>query len=152
MESKPEAAALAADYIKIYYEVDEDSGENGYPDNWLLNFEGVYGKMRFKFVVVRPNEHTVDEYLGIADCKNDLPCYLRNGSGGIEIYETNQIEFEAGPSGGGGDVHLSVRLPLELVAESMRKVILRAEKCKLGFAEKSSNPSYNARKDLQKRP
>jgi hypothetical protein len=111
------------DCIRVHYDVDRDPGRMGtYQDSWMLHFTGRYGASQFLFVVTCPEDHSVEDWMALADGKRDLECYQGNGGGGCRL-KGNNIEFNANPSGGGGDVELTVSLPLALVARPLREAI-----------------------------
>jgi len=126
-------AADSADSIHIYCDVDS-SIEREDEIFWMLYIKGSHGKMRFEFVVTEPQLHTVGDWMDLADGKKNLLCYQGNGGGGFTI-KGSDIEFDANPSGAGGDVYLTVSLPLSLVAGPLRDVIKRAQAEGLPFAE-----------------
>jgi hypothetical protein len=126
---------LAENGIRVYYEVDRGAGcgDDDKADAWIMYFEGRYGPSRFKFAVCYPHHHSVDDWDALAAGQRNLDCYQGNGYGGVEIVG-DMLRFGAGPSGAGGDVDLTVDLPLALVAEPLRAAIRAAVAEGLRFA------------------
>jgi hypothetical protein len=130
--------APRSDSVRVYYEVDVGSGRisdtETEPDSWILYIQGVYGVCKFTYVVYYPNKHSVEDWEALADGKRNLECYQGNGGGGFRVVGAT-IEFNANPSGGGGDVDLTVSLPLAVIAGPLRAAIRAAAAEGLQFSE-----------------
>jgi hypothetical protein len=118
--SAPSSAA-APNTLEVYWTADEYDGVT----SWIMYFRGVRGSLKFKFAIMYPNEHSVAAWEELAAGKQDFRCYHGNGEGGIQVVD-GMLVFGAAPSGGGGDVSLTVAIPLAEVAEPLRAAVRTA--------------------------
>lgn len=123
---------LTDDNIKVYYTVVPGAGcgTDDEADAWILYFEGRYGPLKFKFVVMYPNSHSVDDWEALAAGRRNLDCDQRNDDAGIEVCG-DTFDFGVGLSA----ADMTVNLPCALVAEPLRAAIRAAVADGLTFAE-----------------
>lgn len=112
------------DTLNVYLRVTDDP-------QWAIYFEGTRDEMRFKYVIIRPDEHTVDDWEALAAGRRDLPeCYSCH-SHGIQI-DNGHLVFIDSATTSDGDL-CTIAIPLAEISELLRLIIKTAVAARLPF-------------------